>query len=485
MLVKRIPLRLDPDPSRVILQYLNLQKASRIKSLLEKINSLSEDEVAGILLEVVNEFESRHPYYEKPHEGFVSGKSFFKKALLENFEIIRNNIEDDSEVSKMRQLLIGAYFTKEYSIESAALFNPSMVPHPDQSNLDEGNSRFIISLRATGEGHISSIEFRTGTLDVNNNIHLDGNGQYTVTPIKEESRFTKKFIEDRAKSFPEFNPEILDSLRDDFELNELDVLIEKINTDSFEASVLTEVMDSNYDVKFVHQGPLYERVLFPNAKCEAMGMEDVRFVKFIDQDISCYYGTYTAYDGTSIKSQIIETTDFIDFKIRSLYGQAVNDKGMALFPRKINGKYAMISRQGGEDISIMFSDEIHFWSHSEKLDVPLKHWKFTQIGNCGSPIETEHGWLLLTHAVGPLRKYVMSACLLDLEDPSKVLGTLNEPLMTPNNVEREGYVPNVLYTCGAMVHNGELILPYAMSDSSTGFATVSMDELLNKLLKSK
>jgi predicted GH43/DUF377 family glycosyl hydrolase len=485
MFVKRIPLRLDPDPSRVILQYLDLHKDYRVKNLLNKVNSLSENEVTSILKEVLAEFESRHPYFEEPLAGFAGGQSYFKKALIENFEKVKSYLDSDAKVSADRQLLIGAYFTKEYSVESAALFNPSMVRHPDQSNLEPGTLRFIISLRATGEGHISSIEFRTGILDVNNDILLDGNGQHTVTPNKKDKKITKKFIEDRTKSFPEFNPEILDSLPEVFESNELDVLIESINAESIEGSVLIDLMDSNYNVEFDHRGPLYERVIFPTAKCEAMGMEDVRFVKFKDHDNIYYYGTYTAYDGTSIRSQLIETTDFVEFEIRSLYGKAVNDKGMALFPRKINGKYAMISRQGGEDISIMFSDNIHFWNQSEKLHVPLKHWKFTQIGNCGSPIETEHGWLLLTHAVGPLRKYVMSACLLDLEDPSKVLGTLNEPLMTPNNEEREGYVPNVLYTCGAMMHNEELILPYAMSDSSTGFATVSMDQLLNKLLNSK
>ena len=291
-------------------------------------------------------------------------------------------------------------------------------------------------------------------------------------------------MEDRTKHIPEFNPEVLDSLPEHFEVNELKASIEKINADSIEASVLTDLIDSNYNVRFVHQGPLSERVIFPNAKCEKMGMEDVRFVSFKDQDDSCYYGTYTAYDGTSIKSQLIKTNDFIEFKIRSLHGRAVDDKGMALFPRKINGKYTMISRQGGEEVSIMFSDNIHFWNQSEKMHIPLKHWKFTHIGNCGSPLETEHGWILLTHAVGPLRKYVMSACLLDLEDPSRVLGSLNEPLMRPNNMEREGYVPNVLYSCGSLIHGDELILPYAMSDISTGFATVPLRGLLEKLLDS-
>jgi len=485
MFVKRIPLRLDPDPSRVILLYLDLHKEYRVKNLLTKVNSLSENEVTSIMKEVVTDFESRHPYFYKPMEGFENGQSYFKKVLNENFERIKSYIDNVSKLSKDRQLLIGAYVTKEYSVESAALFNPSIVRHPDQSNLDPGTLRFIISLRATGEGHISSIEFRTGTLDVNNAIHFDEGSQYTVTPNKKDKKFTKKFIENRTKDIPEFNHGVLNSLPDHVEVKELEALIEKINADSLEALVLADLMDANYNIRFVHHGPLSERVIYPSAKCEEMGMEDVRFVNFIDQDKSCYYGTYTAYNGTSIRSQIIETTNFIDFKIRSLYGQAVNDKGMALFPRKINGQYAMISRQGGEDISIMFSDNIHFWNHSEKLQVPLKHWKFTQIGNCGSPIETEHGWILLTHAVGPLRKYVMSACLLDLEDPSQVLGALNEPLMMPNHVEREGYVPNVLYSCGAIIHNEELILPYAMSDSSTGFATVPMDQLLKKLLNSK
>jgi len=485
MFVKRTSQRLDPDTSRVILQYLDLKKEYRFKNLVNKVNSLSENEVDDILNEVVAEFESRHPYFEKPLEGFESGHSYFRKALVENFERVRTHLSDDSKVSKNRQFLIGAYFTKEYSVESAALFNPSMVPHPDQSNLDPGTLRFIISLRATGEGHISSIEFRTGTLDANNTIHLDDSTPYTVTPNKKDKKFTKKFIEDRIRDDPDFNPKVLDLLPEHLTGSQLEEYIENMDADSLESSVLMDLMDSNYDFRFVHQGPLSERVVFPIAKCEEMGMEDVRFVNFIEQDKSCYYGTYTAYDGTDIKSQLIETHDFIDFKVRSLYGQAVNDKGMALFPRKINGKYAMISRQGGENINIMFSDKIHFWDQSEKLQIPLKYWKFTQTGNCGSPIETKHGWILLTHAVGPLRKYVMSACLLDLADPTRVLGSLDEPLMMPNNVEREGYVPNVLYSCGALIHGEELILPYAMSDISTGFARIPLNELLEKLMAHK
>jgi predicted GH43/DUF377 family glycosyl hydrolase len=482
MFVKRIPLRLDPDPARVILLYLDLHNENRVKSLLNKINSLSENEVTSILKEVTDEFENHYPDLKKSLDKPAESQSYFKKALIENFARIRSYIDSEKIISNDRQLLIGAYVTKEYSLESAALFNPSMIPHPDQTKLSPGELRFILSLRATGEGHISSIEFRTGTVSAKNDIHLDENSSYAVTPNKKNIIFSKKFLEDRIKHIPEFNPEVLKPLPMHFEAKELQIFIEKMDADAFESAVLTDLLDANYNIEFVHQGPLSERVIYPGAKCEAMGMEDVRFVKYIDQGKSCYYGTYTAYDGTSIKSRIIETTDFVNFKIRSLYGQAVNDKGMALFPRKINGKYAMISRQGGEDISIMFSDSIYFWNQSEKLKVPLKHWKFTQIGNCGSPIETEYGWLLLTHAVGPLRKYVMSACLLDLEDPTKVLGSLNEPLMIPEDEEKVGYVPNVLYSCGALIHNQELVLPYAMSDIATGFATVPVDLLLEKLL---
>jgi len=482
MLVKRTPNRINPDHTRVILLYLTLSSKDRIKHLLTRVTSLSENEVNSVLDEVIESFEGRHPYFKNPLEGFKSGDSYFKKALMKNFERVKGYLKEGSEISENRKHLIGAYFTKEYSVESAALFNPSMVPHPDQSNLDSGALRFIISLRATGEGHISSIEFQTGIVDAANNIHLDERSGYTVTPSKADAGFTKDFIKDRVVHIPGLNPKILESLSEDFTASELSGLIGKMDAGSLEASALNELSDSNYNVRFIHDGPMCERVIFPQAACESMGMEDVRFVRFDDQGISRYYGTYTAYNGHNIKSQLIETDDFTDFKVRSLYGKAINDKGMALFPRKINGKYAMISRQGGEIIRIMYSDDVHFWDHSETLQIPQEYWEFTQIGNCGSPIETEHGWLLLTHAVGPLRKYALSATLLDLENPSKILGSLKEPLLSPNQDEREGYVPNVLYTCGALLHNEEIILPYAMSDISIGFARIALDKLITKLI---
>ncbi len=488
MLVNRIPLKLIPDPSRVILQFLDLGRNERKVSLVQKVLTLSEEEVDQILNKVIEEFEHRHPYFDKATEGFESGHSYFKNALILHYSRVKEFISRDTNLSEKRKYLIGSYFTKEYSIESAALFNPSIVPHPDQTNLEPGSLRYILSLRATGEGHISSIEFRTGTIDKNNQIQLNKCAQYAVQAGGKAKIFTKEFLEPRVRYIHGFDNHALEIIPDEFSKKEIiDTLASAENDSSTPESIIlglreiVDILDSNYDIEFHNHSPISERVIFPRSWSESMGMEDARFVKFNDNGQSKFYGTYTAYNGSSFKTQFIETDDFANFKIRTLHGDSVNDKGLALFPRKINGKYAMISRQGGEEISIMFSNDLYFWEKHQTLNVPLKHWEFVQIGNCGSPIETEDGWILLTHAVGPLRKYVMSACLLDLNDPSKVLSSLDEPLMTPRPEEREGYVPNVLYSCGAITHNNELIIPYAMSDSASGFATLSVRKLLDKL----
>ena len=489
MIVNRVPLKLIPDPSRVILRFLNLGRIERVKSLVRKALTLLDEEVNQILNEVVEEFEPRHPYFDKASKEFESGHSYFKNALMRHYYKVEEFISKDANLSDNRKYLIGAYFTKEYSIESAALFNPSIVPHPDQTNLEPGSLRYILSLRATGEGHISSIEFRTGTISNNNQIHLEKCTQYAVQARGKAKIFTKAFLEPRVKYIDDFDYDSLEILPDEFSKKEIiDSLVNAENDSSIPGSIISglrsiiNILEENYDIEFHNNSPISERVIFPRSRSESMGMEDVRFVKYEDHGQSNYYGTYTAYNGLSFKTQFIETDDFVSFKIRTLHGDAVNDKGMALFPRKVNGKYAMISRQGGEEISIMFSDDLYFWDQFQTLKVPLKHWKFVQIGNCGSPIETEEGWILLTHAVGPLRKYVISACLLDLDHPAKVLSSLDEPLMVPGPEEREGYVPNVLYTCGAITHNHQLIIPYAMSDTASGFATLSVRKLLDKLI---
>ncbi|MBN1561115.1 glycoside hydrolase family 130 protein, partial [candidate division KSB1 bacterium] len=326
--------------------------------------------------------------------------------------------------------LIGAYFSMEYSVESAALFNPSFVWHPDQNNLPEGARRFVMSLRATGEGHVSSIVFRTGYVDKKLQIQMDRPGRFIDRPIS--------FIWDD---------------------------------------------NEEYTIEFDEKSELDERILFPASLAEKNGMEDARFLLFTDENGSQkYYATYTAFDGISIRSQVIETPDFTKFHIRKLNGVEIQNKGMALFPRKVNGRYAMLSRQDNENNYIMFSDDLYTWNSKQLLLSPQYGWECIQVGNCGAPIETDAGWLVLSHGVGAMRQYSISALLLDIEHPARVIGRLKKPLICPNEQEREGYVPNVVYSCGGIVYENALILPYAMSDYASTIAIVNLEELLKKLI---
>jgi predicted GH43/DUF377 family glycosyl hydrolase len=394
-------------------------------------------------------------------------------------------------LSDVQRALIGAYFTKEYSIESAALFNPSLVPHPDQSLLKKGSLRFVMSLRATGEGHVSSIVFRSGVLDRQNTFLFDPISDFVETPdlqldaVYKRNPFQLKLNEMGTSN--EITAHILNQLPEDFTYNEL---VEKIGilrakplfSEAHQKrtfNAMCWLANSNYEVSFHADHRISERVIFPVSKNENKGIEDARFVQFFnDNGDVVYYATYTAYNGT-ILPQLIETKDFIKFNILTLNGKAVQNKGMALFPRKIGGRYAMLSRQDGENNHIMFSDNIHFWQESQIIQEPEYPWEFIQIGNCGSPLETNEGWIVLTHGVGPMRKYCIGAILLDLEKPTKVIARLDEPLLAPHEKEREGYVPNVVYSCGAIIHNNELVIPYAMSDINSGIATVMVRELIN------
>jgi predicted GH43/DUF377 family glycosyl hydrolase len=363
------------------------------------------------------------------------------EALLLNYQNSLAYITSTTPVSENRKKLIGAYFSKEYSIQSAALFNPSIVPHPDQSNIAVGSLRVIISLRATGEGHISSVVFREGLIGYDGSVVMEPDSPFAT-------------------------------------LSKSRTLLYAQRTD-----LPIEVVESNYDITFSPDDLLSERIIFPSGPTEGNGIEDARFVRFLDKDLVTYYGTYTAYDGYRIYSQLIETDDFLHFKVRTMNGSMVKDKGMALFPRKINGQFVMISRLDGENLYIMRSEDIYTWNSAELLRTPEMPWEFVQIGNCGSPIETDEGWLLITHAVGAFRRYVISAILLDRENPGKVIAYLPHPLIEPNNFEREGYVPNAVYSCGALVHNGTLILPYAKSDSISGIATIALQSLLSAMKK--
>ncbi len=477
MKITKKDIRFYASPKAVITQFLNLPGNDRVKNIIERVEKLTDVNVDKYLDKIKTDFANRHHNLDG--------------TLLRHFKKVENQLKekDFSLFSSQKKLLIGAYFTKEYSIESAALFNASIVPHPDQSGLQQGEQRFVMSLRATGEGHISSVVFKTGIVDGQNNIILDEYSRFFTKLSKNENvNYEKSFIEKRSGFFRGFKKVLLDILPEKFTASEALQIINE-NETSMDAAFYDSIqffktiLDSNYELESSANSPLNEKVIFPNSKSESMGIEDVRWVKFMDGKGVVYYGTYTAYDGHRINTQMIETSDFDVFKIRTLYGDAINDKGMALFPEKINGKYVMISRQGGEKISIMYSDELYVWEKYQTLMEPLYPWELVQLGNCGSPVKTDKGWLFLTHGVGIMRTYGISAILLDLENPSIILGRLNKPIIEANNEEREGYVPNVVYTCGLLRHGDTLIIPYAVSDSATGFVTIELNEILNELVK--
>ncbi len=477
MQIKRSDIRIYADAKKVIVKYLNLETAGdseRINILINRILALDEEEVNRLFQDIEKEFSHRHLKFE-----------YYLKL---NYERVEYAVPKDVKLTNTRKMLLGAHFTKEYSIQSAALFNPSMVAHPNQSGLKTGEKRFMMSFRAVGEGHISSIEFRSGIVDTQGNIRLDEDTGFASCLVKDDSKiFNTKNLKKRTSVLPDFDPAILDELGNTFTcetfLNTPATILSKYDTQTRE--MLESILDTNYDLIAHHDSALSERIIFPNAKQEAKGMEDVRFVEFIENGKSTYIGTYTAYDGHRISPQLLITEDFIRFKIRSMYGKAVYDKGVALFPEKINGQFAMLGRQGRENITIMYSDDLFIWENYDTLMSPQSSWGLIQLGNCGSPIKTEEGWLVIIHSVGAMRKYVISAILLDLKNPSKIIKKLNKPLLSPNNEEREGYVPNVVYSCGSMKHGNLLVIPYAMSDSASTFATIDIPELLNYMVAFK
>jgi predicted GH43/DUF377 family glycosyl hydrolase len=477
MKVTRTGIVLKPDASRVLFRPFNPPGDERPLRILARVLALAETEVVEMLSQVLSEFKTRH-------QRLVD-------YFLVRFEFVRGLVPTDQRLSEERKLLIGAYFTHEYSLEAAALFNPSIVPHPDQTGLAAGTLRFVLSLRATGEGHISSITFRTGTIDNQGKIAVDTPSRYVTTPDHiPPTSYDKEIFWHQLQELgvvDNIAETILKTLKDHFTVDELSQEIHYLRryaqhrNSEFDrtASRLLNLAKSNYEVIYSPEQPLTERVIFPHAPSESNGIEDARFVRFVEEDgIATYVATYTAYDGRVTIPQLLETSDFLRFRICTLNGPEVQNKGMALFPRRIRGQYVMLSRQDAENLYLMYSGDLHFWHTKIPLLKPTYSWEFLQIGNCGSPIETEAGWLVLSHGVGPMRKYSIGAFLLDLEDPSRVIGRLTKPLLSPDEVEREGYVPNVVYSCGSLVHAGQLILPYAMSDTASSFATVPLADLL-------
>lgn len=482
MNITRKELILRPDPKRVLFRPFVPRTRKQILKIIARILKLNEKQVEYQYDEIVSEFGKRH---NKVDEYF-----------LKQFASVKELVFTDEPLSEKRKLLIGAYFTLEYSFESSALFNPSMIWHPNQNGLSEGSRRFILSLRAIGEGHISSLTFRSGILNSNGDIYIDPPARFvTYADIIPDSFYQKDLFERKLKELGllnDFSKKVLSELKEQFTLNELKetlrYAVKTFSYSSFDAEVIASkillLAKSNYEIKFDKDTDISERVIFPLTPNEINGIEDARFCEFVNEDGTItYYATYTAYDGEVVFPQLLETKDFVHFKISTLNGPAVQNKGMALFPRKINGHYAMLSRQDGENIYIMFSDMIHFWYNKKLLLRPTYPWEYIQIGNSGSPIETEYGWLVLHHGVGAMRKYSLGAFLLDKEDPTKVIGRTKEPILTANENEREGYVPNVIYSCGGKVYNGNLIIPYAMSDYASSFAVVPLEDLILEMTK--
>jgi len=477
LLVCRHEITLAPDSRRVIVRPFIPGDPQRVAAIIGRALELTEKEVEAALEAVCAEFQHRH--------------FDIATVLRQQYQKIRPHVYTGKRLSDARRQLLGALFSGEYALESAALFNPSIVPHPDQSGVPEGGLRFVLSLRATGEGHISSIEFRAGMIDADGIITLDPVTPFVTPPeLLTNPAYRKAAFVTKLHEMCRQNglcDQVLDGLGDWFTLRELRKSIERVRaaagaTTPGEDRMLERIQwlaDSNYEVRFDESLPMSSRIIFPVSANESNGIEDARFVCFRNEDGGAmYYATYTAYNGRAILPQMIETRDFLHFRVLTLSGGAVQNKGMALFPRRVRGEYLMLSRQDDENLFLMRSRDPHHWEDPQLLMRPAEMWEAVKIGNCGSPIETPEGWLVITHGVGPMRRYCIGAALLDLEDPSKVIGRLKEPLLEPTGNEREGYVPNVVYSCGAMVHAGRLILPYAMSDTASAIVSVTLEDLL-------
>ncbi len=481
LLARRKSIVMEAKISRVITRPYLPAGEERIREVIKRVLSLDENKAHTMLETLLQDFSHRH-------RGF-------RETLERNFERVVGYIPGFDNLSRQRRLLIGAYFTAEYSVEAAALFNPSIVRVPNQEADPEGSCRFVMSFRATGEGHISSIEFRSGVIDTNNEIYFDPLSDYVETPeihpnlSYDRHQFRLKLQEMGASNL--VTQWLLSELADRFSFHDLQGKIAELwSDDHFTPQEKADgigmaiwLAQSNYQIFFQKDHPISERVIFPASESERKGIEDARFVRFVDDDgMVSYYATYTAYNGETILPHLIETGDFLSFKITTLNGTQAQDKGMALFPRKIRGKYTMLSRQGGENNMIMFSDNLYFWEKAQILQKPMFPYEFIQMGNCGSPIETPEGWLVVTHGVGPMRTYSLGIELLDLDDPARIIGRLEEPILVPNTREREGYVPNVVYSCGALIHQDELVIPYASGDQRCSIATLPVPQLMARLI---
>jgi predicted GH43/DUF377 family glycosyl hydrolase len=503
-LLTRTQLRLRPDASRTLSrlfvpgQETLIRGESRAMDVINRVLAMSGDSVDSMLARTLARFSGQYRDLEE--------------ALERNFGLVAHRLDGDITVGHARRLLIGAYFTQQYALEAAALFNPSIVPHPDQSGCAAGEVRFVMSLRAVGEGHLSSIEFRTGTISAglgtsdretsdretsdretsDLGISIDPPGRFpdigrSRPVIYDRSLFQEKLAE---LGHEEENAQFLWSLLPPrFSLSELDAAVAELclqqvmRGDSVALVAGVRWMAaSNYEVEFDARHAISERVLWPSGPAESHGMEDARFVRFTGDSDPVYFATYSAFDGSKVASHLLQTADFRTFTISQLSGQSTKNKGMALFPRRIGGRYVALSRWDRESNEIAYSGDAHRWSEAVTVQAPARPWELVQLGNCGSPIETPAGWLVFTHGVGPMREYSIGAILLDLDEPEHMKAALPEPLLVASESERVGYVPNVVYSCGALLHGDKVVLPYGCSDSSVRFAIVDLPQLLDRLI---
>ena len=421
-IITYLPIILRPDPARVVIRPFvpaddpSPRDRPRAQRIADRVLALDKAQLRIELEHVMAGLSERHRDLEE--------------VFLRRYHYVDGLLIDHCEINREQSLLIGAYFSEEHAFEAAALLNPSMVAHPDQSGMEHNNVRFVLSLRGVGEGHVSSVTFRTGICHADGSIVVDAPGLQTIAP--------------RIEMIPGGAPD-----------------------------------DPGVRLCCENDHDLSQTVIFPVTERQRHGIEDLRLVRFTDDDCNItYYGTYTAFSGEAIRQEILRTTDFKTFELTALHGDAATGKGMALFPRRIDGHYAMLGRHDHENIWLEKSTDLYDWQGGATIVSPRWPWEYVQIGNCGSPIEIDEGWLVITHGVGPVRSYCIGACLLDRNDPSKLLARMTHPVVRPSTDQRYGYVPNIAYTCGAMVHGRTLVLPYALADSFTTFATVPLDRLL-------
>ena len=486
-LVERSEISLVGNPNRVLCRLFIpgeeelIRGTSRAKDLIMRVECLTDDEVSRALKDTLRRFSTRHPDLEH--------------HLEMHFLAVSGFIEDAGTLSPDRKRLIGALLTQEYAFESTAYFNPSIVDHPDQTGVPHGYLRFVMSIRAVGEGHMSTLIFRTGMIGPDASIIVDPASVFATTRATRYTVLRNRLVLQSAidagldTADLEF---ILGMLPDKFTPEELTATLSQLTVSTgtlphHEAihQHLQELSRSSYEVDFPEDTALSERVLWPTASDERRGLEDARFVHFTDDHESIYRATYTGFDGTGVVSRLLETEDFRTFSSMPMTGKAVSNKGVAFFPRKLDGRYCALSRWDRESNSIAHSEDGYHWNEGETFHTACEAWEIIHVGNCGSPIETKDGWLVLTHGAGPMREYSIGAMLLDRDDPTVVLGAHPGPLLAPTEEERNGYVPNVLYSCGSLVHNGTLIIPYGISDCRTSFATTNLEELLSTMTEVK